>query len=125
MPDLYLDWKDDFQLTAGGDLRLSTDDESARQRIIRRLFTAVRGYVWHVEYGAGLIQRIGNVATVANIAAICRAQLKLEQAVAQVPIPSINVRESTVNQGLFIISISYTSSKSNKTVALKFEVPTK
>jgi len=59
MADLWLEWGDDFQVDATGDLLIADGDDEVRQRLERRLFTAVQGYVWHPDYGAGLPQKIG------------------------------------------------------------------
>ena len=76
MADVWCEWNDDFQVSASGGLLLADGDDLARQRIVRRLCTAVLGYVWHPEYGAGLPQRIGQPGVVATIKAIaCCAPL--------------------------------------------------
>lgn len=123
MADLWLEWKNDFEQTASGDLQLADGDDMTRQRIERRLFTAVRGYIWHQDYGAGLQQKIGTTALAANIQSLCRAQIALEQSVATTPIPVIKVWESKTNLGLFVISITYTDAATGQSVDLQFEVP--
>jgi hypothetical protein len=123
MADLSLEWKGDFSQTPSGDLVLSEGVDQTRQRVIRRLLTAVRAYIWHQEYGGGLPERIGRVALPQNIEAICRAQIALEQSVAKTPIPVITVTEPTSNLGLFVISISYVDAATGEAVALQFEVP--
>lgn len=107
MPDINLDWKGDFAFSPSGDLATVDSDDVTRQRIIRRLFTATRGYIWHLEYGAGLPERIGKVAIPRVIQAICRAQILLEPTVAKMPVPVVTVDESTQLLGEFIITISY------------------
>ena len=47
----------DFALSATGDLLLATGDEASKQRILRRLLTVTRDYLWQPDYGAGLFCR--------------------------------------------------------------------
>ena len=120
MPDAYLDWQGDFIVSASGGLLLADGIDLSNQRIIRRLCTAVQGYVWHLEYGAGLPQRIGSPARVSAIAAIVRAQIALEATVAASPSPVISVDESTENLNAFTINITYTEAASGEPVTLSF-----
>lgn len=123
MADAALEWKGDFSLTPAGDLALVDGGDLTRQRIERRLFTAVQGYLWHPAYGAGLPQRIGRVAREREIGAIARGQIALEASVAQVPVPVIKVTESTVTTGLFVILIAYTDAVTGVAVQISLEVP--
>src|SRR5579862_3217396 len=102
MADAYLDWNGDFVVSASGGLLLADGIDLSNQRIIRRLCTAVQGYVWHLDYGAGLLQRIGRPARVTSIAAVVRAQIALEASVAATPPPVIAVEEDSENLGAFI-----------------------
>jgi hypothetical protein len=85
MTDLCLEWTGDFVVDSSGDLLTVDGDVEVRQRLERRLFTAVRGYVWHKEYGAGLPQKIGSVLSVSQIQSVVSAQLALEASVATSP----------------------------------------
>jgi hypothetical protein len=107
MPDINLDWKGDFSFTPTGDLATVDGDDVTRQRIIRRLFTATRGYVWHQDYGAGIPERIGKVAKARVIQAIVQAQIALEDTVAKIPVPTITVFANPQLPGEFIITIVY------------------
>lgn len=113
MTDYALEWNDDFQIDSTGDLATVDGDDEVRQRIERRLFTAVQGYVWHPDYGAGLPQKIGepsavnnpNTLSITKIRSICVSQLALEQTVATNPPAQITV--SPQPGGFVIISIQY------------------
>ena len=91
MADVSLEWNDDFQPDSTGDLQVVDGDDEVRQRLERRLFTAVSGYVWHKDYGAGLPQKIGSVLSVSEIRSICAAQLALEASVAPSPPAQLTV----------------------------------
>ena len=121
MADLALEWGGDLSFTPGGDLVLSDADILTRQRIQRRLFTAVRGYLWHLEYGAGLPQKIGNVGTTMVIQALVSANISLEASVASYPRPKVTVTESTASYGLFIIEIDYFNATLGEQVTLSFD----
>jgi len=107
MTDVNLEWTDDFQPDSSGDLQTVDGDDEVRQRLERRLFTAVQGYVWHPNYGAGLPQKVGSVLTVPEIQAIVAAQLALEASVAPSPPAQMTVVVSPNNPSLVTISILY------------------
>lgn len=123
MPDLSLEWGSDLQLTPAGDLAMVDGSDLTRQRIERRLFTAVRSYVWHNSFGAGLPQRIGRVAREKTIQSIVRSQIGLEASVAKVPTPKISVSQTTANPGLYTISIDYQDAITGVAVAISLELP--
>lgn len=109
MADAFLDWNGDFIPDATGGLMLVDGDTEVRQRLERRLFTAVKGYVWHPSYGAGLPQKIGSVLSVEEIRAVCSAQLALEASVAPSPPAKIFVNASPNQPSLVTIEIQYWS----------------
>ncbi len=121
MADLDLDWGSDLSLTAGGDLALADNELLTRQRICRRLFTAVRGYLWHLEYGSGLPQKIGHVGTTTVIQSLIRANIALEASVAPYPLPQVTVTQDTSNPGLFVILIVYFDATLGEQVTLSFD----
>jgi hypothetical protein len=84
-------------------------DDEVRQRLERRLFTAVQGYVWHPNYGAGLPQKIGTLLSKSQIQSIVASQIALEASVAPSPPATLSV----VMQpgGLCVISIQYFDAK--------------
>lgn len=116
MADIWLGWGKDFLVSARGGLVIAEGDDEARQRLMRRLFTAVNGYIWHPEYGAGLPQKIGDPWTPSDIEAICRAQIALEQAVAINPPPIVNVTAGPNVPGLVSIDVQYTSALTGQSV---------
>jgi hypothetical protein len=107
MADVSLEWHDDFEPDATGDLLVVDGDDEVRQRLERRLFTAVQGYVWHPEYGAGLPQKIGSVLSVADIKSVVAQQLALEASVAPNPPAQLTVAASPNEPGLVAIGIQY------------------
>lgn len=115
MADVSLEWNDDFEVDASGDLLIVDGDVEVRQRLERRLFTAVNGYVWHPEYGAGLPQKIGDTYGADQIKSICASQLALEASVA--PSPPAQLTVSQQPGGVVIISILYWDAKSGATVS--------
>ena len=123
MADADLLWKGDLALTDGGDILLVDGAEETRQRIMRRLFTATRAYVWHPAYGAGLPERIGRVAKARNIQALVRGQIAMEATVARNPVPVITVSEAATSPGLFLIDIRYTDAVTGAAIAISLEVP--
>lgn len=107
MTDLALEWNDDFQIDSTGDLATVDGDNEVRQRLERRLFTSVRGYVWHLDYGAGLPQKIGSVLSVSDIKSVCTAQLALEASVAPNPPAILTVNASPNDPSIIVIGIQY------------------
>ncbi len=123
MADLSLEWNGDFEVSAQGGLVLVDGDELARQRIVRRLLTAIEGYVWHPEYGAGLPQRIGSVGRHEIIESIVRSQIALEASVAPTPPPRVTVSDNSgEDPGLFVVTIRYTDSTTKLQMTLTFTV---
>ena len=122
MADLDLEWNGDFFLTPAGDVSLVDGDDQVRQRIERRLFTSVRGYLWHLEYGAGLPQKVGQNWSPWQISAIVRGQMQLEQSVAQSPPPVVTVWTDPTIQGGMIIKIEYTDAPSGRQIGLTITV---
>lgn len=117
MADISLEWNDDFQPDATGDILIVDGDDEVRQRLERRLFTAVQGYVWHPDYGAGLPQKIGSVMSAQEIKAVCMSQLVLEDSVA--PSPPAQLTVAMQPGGICIISIIYWSAKTGVSVSFQ------
>lgn len=105
MAEAALEWGNDFVLDPTGDLLIVSGDDEVRQRLERRLFTAVQGYVWHPDYGAGLPQKIGSPFTVQQIKSIVQSQLNLEASVAPNPPAQLTVTEAP--GGFVTIGIQY------------------
>jgi len=117
MTDIALEWKDDFQIDSTGDLATVDGDDEVRQRLERRLFTAVKGYVWHADYGAGLPQKIGSVLSVSEIKSVCASQIALEASVAPSPPAQLTVSASPNDPGTIVIGIQYWDAKSGASVS--------
>lgn len=107
MADVSLEWQRDFQPDATGDLMVNDGDIEVRQRLERRLFTSVKGYVWHPEYGAGLPQKIGTTLSVEDIKSVCAQQLTMEASVAPSPPAILTVSASPNQPSLISIGIQY------------------
>lgn len=120
MADLSLEWHQDFQVDGTGDLLVVDGDDEVRQRLERRLFTAVKDYIWHSDYGAGLPQKVGDPLTVAEIKAVVSDQLALEASVAAYPPAQLNVTESA--PGLVSIDITYWDAQTG--VSVSFSITT-
>ncbi|SHG92193.1 hypothetical protein [Bradyrhizobium erythrophlei] len=117
MADLSLEWEDDFGVDATGDLLVVDGDDEVRQRLERRLFTAVQGYVWHPDYGAGLPQKIGSVLSVEEIRAVVTSQLALEASVAPSPPAQITVSADLNQPDLTTIGILYWDAQTGVSVS--------
>ncbi len=117
MADLSLEWHDDFQVDSTGDLLVVDGDDEVRQRLQRRLFTAVQGYIWHPEYGAGLPQKIGSTLSVADIESTVASQLALEASVATNPPAQLTVAAVPNKADAVTISIKYWDAQTGQSVS--------
>ena len=115
MADFWLAWGGDFIVSATGGLVMAEGDDEAQQRLFRRLCTAVLGYVWHTEYGAGIPQKVGDPWSQTYIQALCMSQINMEAAVAVSPPPVIGVAE--ILPGLVSIDVQYISALTGQAVA--------
>ena len=115
MADVSLEWGEDFEVDASGDLLVVDGDVEVRQRLERRLFTAVRGYVWHPDYGAGLPQKIGSVLSVSQIRSVVASQLASEASVA--PSPPAQLTVTGQSGGLVEIAIKYWDAQTGQSVS--------
>ena len=106
----------DLQLGPTGDLALVAGDEETQQRVLHRLLTSAGTYIWQLEYGAGLPGLIGSVVSQQQVAAIIRAQLGFEAAVAADPEPEVSLSGGLL--GAVSATISYTSSASTNNQVL-------
>lgn len=122
MTDLALEWHDDFQVDSTGDLATVDGDDEVRQRLERRLFTAVKGYVWHPDYGAGLPQDIGKPISITAVKSIVARQLALEATVAPFPPVQLTVTALSNNLSAVHIGIKYWDKQTGATVS--FEITT-
>ncbi|MFG1388799.1 hypothetical protein [Xanthobacter versatilis] len=119
MPDLYHMWGEDLTASPTGDLAVVDGLDRTTQRIIRRLMTAVKGYIWHLDYGAGVPQRVGDVLDQYEIESIITSQIFLEESVARSPVPQITAQPIT--NGI-AVSIDYWSAIDGEQKSLSFNV---
>jgi hypothetical protein len=122
MADLSLEWNSDFSPDSSGDLLVLDGDSEVRQRLERRLFTAVQGYVWHPDYGAGLPQKVGSTLSVAEIKSIVASQLALEASVAPNPPAVLTVQASPNAPDSIGIGIQYFDAATG--VSVSFSITT-
>lgn len=119
MPDLDHLWGNDLSLSATGDLATVDGLDRTTQRIIRRLMTAVQGYIWHLDYGAGVPQRVGDVLDQYEIESVITSQIFLEESVARSPVPEISL--APITNGI-TVSILYWSAVDGEQKSLSFNV---
>lgn len=111
----------------GGDLTLSPTGGLSpaegvlrgKQRILRRLLTNPGDYLFHPEYGAGLGRYVGALMNVAEITALIRGQVQMEEGVSASPAPQITV---TPSNDTLSVTIAYTDSGTGEPVTLSFDV---
>lgn len=119
MNDLYHYIGSDLSASITGDLLTVDGTTKGQQRVLRRLLTNPGEYLFHPEYGAGLGQKVGTTADVASLKALIRGQVLIEDCVAPVPAPEINV--TTIPNGL-AVNIRYTDAVTKSAQVLSFEV---
>ncbi|KAF1009476.1 MAG: hypothetical protein GAK28_00114 [Luteibacter sp.] len=130
LTDINHYWGADVGVGPSGDLGQAQGSARTQQRILRRLLTNPRAvlpdgtvlppdYPFHPNYGAGLPRYVGLAVDLAEIVALIRGQIQLEDAVASLPEPVISV--STITNGL-AVSIRYTDAESDSAAILSFNV---
>lgn len=122
LTDLYLNFGNDLQVANTADFLLADGVTLSNQRILRRLLTGIKDYIWQTDYGAGLPAYIGepfSEQTLANIESAIKSQIYLEDTVARYPIPVISLQ--AVSTGLFC-QINYTYAPTNQPIVLTFNV---
>jgi hypothetical protein len=120
MPDIQHTFGNDLTVSATGDIALSDTTQLGQERVLRRLLTAPKAYVWHLNYGAGLPRFVGLPANKPRIAAVARAQMYREAAVARAPAPAIAV--DVQQTGVVTLSIAYSDAASLTPVVLNFNL---
>jgi hypothetical protein len=121
MNDIWHYFGGDVLSSVTGDLQPVDTTIRGQQRVLRRLLTNPGDYIWHPTYGAGLGRFIGSTATAAEIVAVIRQQMALEDAVAPDPAPVISV--TPINGGLSV-SIRYVDAQTKTQQTLAFDVNT-
>lgn len=111
---------DDVQLSSKNDLNPVISSDKTTQRIIRRLMTNPGAYVWHLDYGAGILEHVGDtMANLGIIEGLCVAQVQLEHGVASQPPPAVAFE---MNGDMLTVKVEYTDQDTNSRQFLSFTV---
>lgn len=120
--DINCNWGQDIVAAPNGDLATVTASDRSQQRVLRRLLTAINGYIWHPQYGAGLPSFVGQPLSLDNydqIKSLILSNMFLEQSVSQNPQPVITLQ--TIANGIFV-QITYTESPTLNPIVLTFNI---
>lgn len=120
MADLYHQMGSDLVLDATGDLRVAGDTQITKQRILRRLLTPSASYLWQLDYGSNLPGFVGSPANAQRLAAVIRAQMLLEDGVAKLPVPTVNV--AVQPDGVVMATLNYVDAQSGEMMILTCSV---
>ncbi len=120
MPDLNHAFGTDLALGPGGDLATVSGTDLTQQRVLRRLLTNPKDYIWQLDYGAGLGAYVGRPANAAQLQGVTQAQMQLEPTVAQSPAPVVSVVSQ--NNGTVTMTIRYADAVTGATVTQPVEV---
>lgn len=120
--DIYHYWGSDLSLGGGGDLLTTDGTIRGQQRVLRRLLTNPGDYVFQPDYGAGLPSFVGQPIDPGKVAGLIRAQILLEDSVAQDPAPQISVQSAPTDPSAIAVTIAYNDAASGKPVVLSFNV---
>ncbi len=120
MADLAHLFGNDLSLSPTGDLALSDSTQAGQERVLRRLLTNPGGYIWQLDYGAGLPAMVGTPADSNRIQAVVGAQMTLEPAVSRLPVPVVTVTASI--NGTVVASAKYTDAATGNTQVLTVPV---
>jgi phage baseplate assembly protein W len=120
MQDAALLWGGDLSAGPTGDVALASGTSLGQQRVLRRLLTNPGDYIWHLHYGAGLAQYVGQPCNVAAINATIRSQIFMESSVARLPEPVIDVQ--SLSNGSVYVYIRYVDRETGGTQVLSFSV---
>lgn len=112
----------DLTVNEKGGLSLVDGLDETNQRIIRRLLTPLRDYIWHLDYGAGLPEFVGQVRSKPNfqkIKSLVISSVLKEETVSKTPNPEVDF--NIIADGISC-TIKYTSSVNDKSYILTFPV---
>ena len=120
MPDLAHQFGGDLSLSLTGNLSLASGTTLTRQRLLRRLLTNPGDYIWHPDYGAGLGRFVGRPADldVPVITSLVRQQCALEDTVASVPEPTVQVSVDPL--GVVGLRVAYVDATTGDAAVLSF-----
>jgi phage baseplate assembly protein W len=107
MNAIFHEWGADLAVDSRGDLALASGSDMISQRICRRLLTNPGDYLWNRDYGGGLAGFVGTPVKAADIEAVTRTQLLLEESVPTTPPPRISVSAGDAAGGNVTASITY------------------
>jgi hypothetical protein len=122
MADICHQYGSDLIASASGDLLTVSGVDETNQRLLKRYFTNPGDYIWHLDYGGGLLAMIGQPVSAAEIEAVIQQQTLLEGAVAQTPAPTVSVTQSSGNPSQFSVLVIYTSAATGVPIPLTFTV---
>ncbi len=120
--DCFHEWGNDLILSSSGDLQPVNGSAKGEQRVLRRLLTAIGGYLWHTDYGAGVPAYVGQPISqdlFEKIKSTIKSQIFLEEAVSQNPQPNIFIQ--TIQAGIYC-QINYTDAPTKIPVVLTFDI---
>ncbi len=126
--DLYEWWGSDLLTSNAGDVATVSGTVRGQQRFIRRLLTNPQtetlppDYIFHPTYGAGLPRMIGQLIDIPKVQALIRAQMLLENVVAQSPAPVVVVTQNPNDLTQFNVNITYNDSTTQTPTVLAFNV---
>jgi hypothetical protein len=118
MADLSQQFGGDLERGPTGDLAIVYGGALSQQRLLRRLLTNPGDYIWHLDYGAGLAQFVGQPARASQIRAVIRGQMFKEAVVARTPEPDIDVQFD--DAGAVYVQIRYADATTGQTQLLSF-----
>ncbi len=119
MTDCFHFFGSDLTLSATGDLLTADGLDESQQRVLRRLLTNLKDYLWQPDYGAGLPGYIGQPLDQAAITALIKSQMYLENDVSHDPEPQVAL--TAIPNGISA-QIVYTSVDTGLPVLLSFDV---
>jgi hypothetical protein len=91
----------------------------SQQRVLRRLLTNPKGYIFHLGYGAGVPQYVGAVLNLAEVKTRISGQMQLEASVIKTPGPDVTVQQ--VADGV-AVDASYQVAPDRQPASLSFDV---
>ena len=122
MGDASHNFGSDLDLSASGDFLYVEGDAETTQHVIKRLLTPAGAYIWHLLYGAGLGQFVGQPENALAIENVVRSQIFQEQDVAQLPEPVVTTTGNP--DGTVTVDIAYADATTGASKMLSFTLGT-
>lgn len=113
----------DIKFASSGDFLTVDGNQKTQQRIMRRLLTNPGSYIWHPTFGAGVPRFIGKQMSgqeINQLKALCVSQILLEETVAKIPAPTVNITQ--LKPYVIEITIGYTDAVTNQSQLLTFNI---